>query len=226
MPNPRLLICDSDVLVQHFLPNELRPLQYLKNVYDVQPAIVQEVDVELRWLGHYGNRFVHSLDKSLKAGLIVRLDKDKFQTLLSTAPPGASWGSFQSLGAQYLGFVDRGEAYTHAAGVVLGMPVASDDFRAIEVLQFQMQSLPSPVLRSFDLLGFALERGIMSITDCEKVRTCLQKESRWVPRAFKNASVEEGMRNFRLRLRDASTASSPNLHPPASFSDTLFITRI
>ncbi len=226
MPNPSLLICDSDVVVQFFLANELGPLRGLKRDYGVQPAIVQEVDIELRWLGHYGARFVPQLDKSLKAGLLVQLDKTLFQSLLSAAPPGASWAGFQSLGAQYMGYVDRGEAYSHAAGVVLGLPSASDDFKAIQVLQFQMQSLPSPVLRSFDLLGFALESGLLSIQDCEKVRSCLLKEGRWVHGAFKHASFADGMANFDLRLRDASKATSPAQHLPASFCDALFITRI
>ena len=226
MPNPSLLICDSDVLVQFFLAGELRPLRDLRRLYGVQPAIVQEVDLELRWLGHYGARFVPQLDKSLKAGLLTKLDKTLFQSLLGAAPPGASWTGFQSLGAQYLGYVDKGEAYSHAAGVVLGLPSASDDFRAIRVLQFQMQNLPSPVLRSFDLLGFALESGILSSQDCEQVRSCLLKEGRWVHQAFKHASFADGMANFHLRLRDASKAGSPVPHSPAGFSDPLFITRI
>ena len=226
MPNPSLLICDSDVLVQLFLAGELRPLRDLKSLYGVQPAITQEVDVELRWLGHYGNRFVHQLDKSLKAGLIAQLDKALFQSLLSAASPGASWASFQSLGARYMGFVDKGEAYTHASGVVLHMPTASDDFRAIQVLQFQMQTLPAPVLRSFDLLGFGLESGILSVSDCEKARSNLLKEGRWIPSAFKNASFADGMANFRLRLRDSTKASSPSPQPPTDFSDSLLITRI
>lgn len=226
MPNPSLLICDSDVLVQLFLAAELGPLRDLKSLYGVQPAIVQEVDVELRWVGHYGNRFVPQLDKSLKTGLIARLDKTLFQSLLSAAPPGASWAGFQSLGAQYMGFVDKGEAYTHAAGVVLALPTASDDFRAIQVLQFQMQNLPAPVLRSFDLLGFAFESGTLPMQDCEKARSCLLKESRWVPGAFKHASFADGLSNFRLRLRDASKASPPGPQPPSIFTDPLFITRL
>lgn len=209
-----------------FLANELRPLRDLKNLYGMQPAIVQEVDVELRWLGHYGNRFVPQLDKSLKNGLIARLDKTLFQSLLGNAPPGTSWATFQSLGAQYLGFVDKGEAYTHAAGVVLGLPTASDDFRAIQVLQFQMQNLPCPILRSFDLFGFAHEATILPLQECERVRSCLLKENRWVPAAFKNNSFEKGIANFPLRLRDTSKAPPQGAKTPVTFSDALFVTRI
>lgn len=226
MPNPSLIICDSDVLVQFFLSNELRPLRDLKTLYRVQPAIVQEVDAELRWLGHYGARFVPQLDKSLKNALLVRLDKSQFQSLLATAPPGTSWAGFQSLGAQYCGFVDRGEAYTHAAGVVLGLPTASDDFRAIQVLQYQMQNLPCPVLRSFDLFGFALEAGLLPIQDCENVRSCLIKEHRWIPAALRNASFANGITNLALRLRDSTKAPTTGAQTPTSFSDPLYITRI
>jgi len=224
MPNPSLLICDSDVMVQLFIAAELRPLRELKNLYGIQPAIVQEVDVELRWVGPYGGRFVPQLDKAIKSGLIQRLDKALFQSCISTAPLGASWAAFQSLGAVYLGFVDRGEAYTHAAGVVLGLPTASDDYAAIEVLRYQMQNLPCPILRSFDLLAFALQTGILEIKECENVRSCLLRENRWVPAAFKHKSFAEGMANFRLRLRDTRFASHADPQPPATFSDPLFIT--
>jgi hypothetical protein len=226
MPNPSLLICDSDVIVQLFLANEPRPLKALKSLYGVQPVIVQEVDLELRWLGHYGNRFEYQLEKSLRAGLFSKLDKSRFQSFLSSALPGASWASFQSLGAQYMGFVDKGEAYSHAAGVVLGMPVASDDYSAIQVLQYQMQNLPSPVLRSFDLLAFALEIGALSIQDCEKVRTCLMKERRWVPGVFNNVSFEVGMTRFQVRLRDSAKANISSSAFPTSFSDPLILARI
>src|SRR5712692_6826403 len=167
MANPRLLPCDSDVLVQFFAANELRPLRDLRKLYGIVPVVVQEVEFELRWLGHHKDKFVTQLDKAVKSGLISRLDKTLFQSYLSAAPAGSSWSSYQSLGAQYQGYVDRGEAYTHAAGIVLGTPTASNDYRAIQVLQFQMMNLPSPVLRSFDLLALALEAGTMSVHDCE-----------------------------------------------------------
>src|SRR6266852_495688 len=173
MPNPSLMICDSDALIQFFIANELRPLKDLKSLYGIQPVIVQEVDIELRWPGHHKDRFVPQLDKAVRSGLITRLDKALFQSLVSSAPPGASWSAFQSLGAQYLGYVDKGEAYTHAAGLVLGMPTVSNDFRAIQLLQSQMMNLPAPVLRSFDLLAFALARGTLAIQDCENARSAL-----------------------------------------------------
>ncbi len=173
MPNPRLIVRDSDALIQLFIANQLQPLKDLKKLYGIQPAVVQEVDIELRWLGHYRDRFVPQLDKAVKSGLITRLDKALFQSLVSAAPAGASWSAFQSIGAQYFGYVDKGEAYSHAAGVVLGVQTVSNDFRAIQLLQSQMMNLPAPVLRSFDLLAFALASGTLRIQDCENARSAL-----------------------------------------------------
>ena len=119
MANPPLLLCDSDALAQFFLANEIRPLRFLRESYGVQAAIVQEVDLELRWLRKYKDRFVVQLDKALKANVLRILDPSYFQSLLSAAPIGASWVGFQSLGAQYEGYVQRGVAYTFAAAVTL-----------------------------------------------------------------------------------------------------------
>lgn|ERR1700728_2646275 len=102
MPNPALLICDSDVLVQFFLANEIRPFRQLKDIYGIQPVIVQEVDLELRFVGRHKDKFVHQLEKSLKSEVLRVLDPAYFQSFLSTAPAGTSWAGFQSLGAQYV----------------------------------------------------------------------------------------------------------------------------
>ncbi len=220
------MICDSDALIQFFIANELRPLKDLKAFYGIQPVIVQEVDIELRWLGHHKDRFVPQLDKAVKNGLIIRLDKALFQSLVSSAPPGASWSAFQSLGAQYLGYVDKGEAYTHAAGLVLGMPTVSNDFRAIQLLQSQMMNLPAPVLRSFDLLAFALARGTLAIQDCENARSTLLASGEGVPNVFRHTSFEGGLPNFHCRLRDSTSASATVPPTPANFSDPLFITKV
>jgi hypothetical protein len=226
MPNPRLIICDSDALIQLFTANEIRPLKDLKSLYGIQPVIVHEVDIELRWLGHHKDRFVPQLDKAVKSGLITRLDKGLFQSLVSGAPPGASWGAFQSLGTQYLGYVDKGEAYTHAAGLVLGMPTVSNDFRAIQLLQSQMMNLPVPVLRSFDLLAFALASGTLSIQDCENARSALITSGEGVPGVFRHTSFKGGLPNFTCRLKDSTSASATTPPTPTKFSDTLFVTKI
>ena len=181
MPNPALLICDSDVLVQFFLANEIGPFRQLKDIYGIQVAIVQEVDLELRWLGKHKDKFVHQLDKALKSDVLRVLDPAYFQSFLGTAPVGASWPGFQSLGAQYEGRIHRGEAFTFAAAVTLGLPALSNDFNAIKTLEANLLTLPTPVLRGFDLLAFCYQSGCLDLKVCEGVRSELSKNGEGMP---------------------------------------------
>jgi len=208
MPSPALLLCDTDILLQVFLLNEIRLLKHLKASFAIQPALVMEVDLEVRWnYSRYRDRFVPDLDKALNSGLLCKLDAAKFQTYLSTAPPGASWSNFQALGAQYYGYVQRGEAYTFAAAVSLGMPAVSNDFRAIQTLEAKMLSLPCPVLRCFDLVAFALECGVLELNDCERIRSELLRRKEHVPKVFQNASFEDGLKSFTRRLYRGQAAA-------------------
>ena len=223
MPNPALLVCDSDVLVQYFLANEIRPFRHLKETYGIQAAIVQEVDLELRWLGKHRDKFVHQLDKGLKSEVLRVLDPAYFQSFLGTAPVGASWTGFQSLGAQYEGPVHRGEAYTFAAAVTLGVPALSNDFSAIKTLEANLLALPTPVLRGFDLLAFCYESGCLELKACEGVRSELSKNGEGMPKAFMNASFENGLKNFSPRLRNGA---APTVTSTAAYSATLFIAKL
>ena len=216
-------MCDSDVLVQFFLANEIRPFRQLKDVYGIQVAIVQEVDLELRWLGKHRGKFVHPLEKTLKSDVLRVLDPAYFQSLLGTAPVGASWAGFQSLGAQYEGRIHRGEAYTFAAAVTLGMPALSNDFSAIKTLEANLLTLPTPVLRGFDLLAFCHQGGSLEPKACEDVRSELLKNGEGMPKAFMNASFGDGLKNFSPRLRDG--AASPGT-ATGTYSTTLFITKV
>ncbi len=225
MPNPRLLLCDSDVLVQLFLVDELRPLQKLKQSFGIQATIVLEVELELRWTAKHRARFVPQLDRALKHQTLVKLDPSLFQTHLNESPPGTSWGTFQTLGARNYGHVQRGEAYTFAAASTLCMPAASNDFRALEMLRQQMLSLPTPVLRCFDLLEFARQCGTLTLKECEEIRSGLLRKGEGIPRAFKHASFEDGLNNFTCRLKEG-TAPTSLLTTARAFSDPLYITRI
>ncbi|HEY4054771.1 MAG TPA: hypothetical protein VGL74_13560 [Terriglobales bacterium] len=223
MPNPPLLLCDSDALTQFFLADEIRPLKHLKESYGIQPTIVQEVDIELRWLGRYRDRFVMQLDKTIKSGVLRVLDSVYFQSFLGHAPVGASWTGFQSLGAQYYGYVGRGEAFTFAAGVDLGMPALSNDFSAIKTLEGNFLALPIPVLRSFDLVAFCYENGFLELRACEAVRANLRNEREGLPKPFMHASFEDGLKTFAPRLRDGM----PVIHASAEiYSDPLFVSKI
>ncbi len=226
MPNPPILPFDSDVLIQFFLARELRPLSVLQRSYGIQPVIVTEVDLELRRVGKYKARFarfVPDLDKALRNQLLRILDETLFQSLLSNAPTGASWAAFQSLGSEYYKHVQRGEAYTHAAAITLGLPAVSNDYDAIQTLEAQVLALPTPVLRGFDLLAFCHGTGAMTLRECDDVRQELRRHNEGIPKAFMNASFEDGMKSFTCRLLDGA----PSLQAAAaSYRTPLTIQRI
>lgn len=213
MPNPPLLVCDSDALVQFFLIDDLRPLQALTTTFDIQPTITLEVDLELRWLAKYKSRFVPKLDKALKHGILTKLDQNTFQGYLGAAAAGTSWGSFQALGVRYYGVVQRGEAYTHAAAVSLGMPALSNDGKAVRVLEGQMMSVAVPVLRFFDIIIFAHESGALTTKECEEIRSALFTNGEGLPGPFQNASFINGAKTFPCRLRVGNSTAAPSPEP-------------
>ena len=222
MPNPPLLLCDSDALVQLFIANNLRPLQVLKNTFRIQPSIVLEVDVELRWMKKFKNRFVPQLDKALRNGVLMKLDQAAFQSHLGTATPGTSWGNYQVLGQRYELVVQRGEAYTHAAAVSLGLPAMSNDGKAVVTLIGQMMNVAVPVLRLFDVLVCCHDHGVLDTKECEDIRSELLNEGQGIPGPFLNASFVKGAENFPCRLRTANAASGP-FPQPANHYDPLII---
>jgi len=201
MPNPDIVVIDSDVLVQVFLTKSTGVLSHLKSAFGVQPAVTIEVDNELRWISRYQDRFEPALDKALRHETIVQLDQARFQRQLASAHPGASWSEFQTLGQQYGARVDLGEAYTHAAGLTLQVPTVSNDFRALEVLQANGLATPAPVLRTFDLLVFALETGYLDIRACERIRSELLAAREGIPKTFTNRSFADGLVGFHPRIR-------------------------
>jgi hypothetical protein len=222
MPNPQLLFCDSDALVQLFLSNNLRPLQALKSTFHIQPCIVLEVEIELRWMKKHKNRFVPHLDKALKNGVLTKLDQAAFQSHLNTAIPGTSWASYQALGQRYELVVQRGEAYTHAAAVSLNFPAMSNDGKAVLVLTSQMMSVAIPVLRLFDLLVFCHANGVLDTKECDDIRTELLNNGEGIPGPFLNSSFANGATNFPCRLLMGNASSGP-FPQPANHYDPLVI---
>ena len=214
MANPQFLLLDSDVLIQCFIADELRPLRELKKGYGIQPAIVPEVETEIAWTRNYKDRFDPSLRKAIGNGTVVILDEWTFPThvgttILGAAAAGASYASIQRLGMHYNQRVQTGEAYTFATAVSIRQPAASNDWKAIKTLQEASLDLPSPVLRAYDLIVFAFLVGSLDDPDCERFREALLREkSEFIPQAFRANSFQDGLRNFTPRLLDATLALS------------------
>ncbi|MGH7205968.1 MAG: hypothetical protein ACREI2_07135 [Nitrospiraceae bacterium] len=211
MPNPPLLVCDTDALVQLLLVNELRPFRILKINYGIQPVIVPEVENELRVHRKYRDQIEARLDKALTTGIIVVLDRATIQACLAssesaipTAAAQSTMERIQSLGAEYNVPVDLGEAYTLAAAVVLEVPALSNDRTALNSLNNADLAVPSPVLRTFDVIAFGSQVHLLSEADCELIRKALIREGEWVPKEFRSSSFAAGLPSFCARLLDRS----------------------
>jgi hypothetical protein len=206
MPNPRLLVCDTDALIQLFLTKDstrkLIPLRVLRDFYEIQPVIVEEVEIEIRSSKTFLNQFEADLKKSLTSGTISLLDASAFLKYVPSPHARSVFASYQGLGRQYYRYVDRGEAYTLAAAVTLNEPAMSNDFSALEVLDKQGFALPTPVLRAFDLFTLCYQTGDLVEKECDSARQDLIRFDEGVPRSFRHASFRDGLESFCPRLLD------------------------
>lgn len=107
--------------------------------------------------------------------------------------------------------------------MTLGLPAVSNDFSAIKTLEANLLTLPTPVLRGFDLLAFCYQSGCLELKMCEGIRSELLKHGEGMPRAFMNASFENGLKNFSPRLRDGAGSAATTT---ATYSATLFVVKI
>jgi len=233
MSNPPLLFLDTDVLIQLFLTNTQNILRSLKAEYDISAIIVPEVELEVTYTKKFQSRFDPPLRKAVSTGIITVMDPQSFGSIISNnmalqaSTVGTSYADIQNLGRSYSRRIHRGEAYTHATAVSLGQPVASNDWNAIKVLQLAKIPLPSPVLRTFDLVVFAYESKILSGSDCEKLRQTLYREEEHIPKVFQRSSFKNGLSKFVPRLVESdSQPAGVVVDGNISFDTPLRVTRV
>lgn len=206
MPNPSVLLCDTDALIQLFLTaaqtKNLVPLRTLRDDYGIQPAIVAEVEIELMSHRKHGGKVGPELRKALGKGTLEVLDVGTMSKYVPGHLAKGVFGNYLTLGQQYAKVADRGEAYTLAAAVTLNVPALSNDVSALRALDFNNLAVPSPVLRAFDLLALCLQAGHLTDGECDAARKELVRCGEHVPAAFKNASFGGGMKHFCPRILD------------------------
>ncbi len=211
MSNPRLLLCDTDALIQLFrtpdFTKKLLPLRHLKEEYGIQPAIVEEVENELMWTRKFGSQFAAGLRKALSNGTILLLDSTSFPTYVPPNLAKAVYASYQALGIEQSKYADPGEAYTLAAAMTLSEPAISNDATAIRALEMNGFALPSPVLRLFDILALCCQVGVMTAQECDDTRQELVRLGEHVPRAFQGCSFQAGLKRFCPRMLDGALGS-------------------
>jgi hypothetical protein len=111
-----------------------------------------------------------------------------------------SLADIRELGAEYNLDVETGEAYTHAAAILLDVPSVSNDANAIRILEARGRVLPPTILRSFDLFGFFYLEQYLNERDVEDIRETLRSYNEWLPAPMKNASFKDGLAEMRCRL--------------------------
>lgn len=213
MSNPSYLLFDSDVLIQFFVAGNLKPLQQLKKFYGIQPVVVVEVENELRINKKHKKHIQDNFDRAFTAGTLRVFDETVLRSFLSAESTlldrigSSAWSNIQATGSSYNLLVGTGEAFTHATAVALDLPVASNDMSALIVLERHDHELPSPVLRTFDLISFSYQAGLFSEQECDGIRKALLEAREGLPREFENRSFEDGINSFDCRLHDSSRPS-------------------
>lgn len=205
MGNPRFLFCDTDALFQILQTKQVRLLHKLSSTYSIKSIITPEVEAEL-----HGNRKLRHLSaamtKAIGNGTLNVLDGDLLISHFagSSTTATAVHGAIQQGGAQFSKRVGRGEAYTFAAASTLNMPALSNDMSAIRTLNSHGYDLPSPILRFFDLVTFGHQIGLLTESDCDKIRQELHAHGEGIPKSFDNVSFRSGLTQFCCRLLDGT----------------------
>jgi hypothetical protein len=183
---------------------------------------MNEVDVELRSNRKFGALIKPKLEKALKSGLIKLLSASDLDRLSADESNPVSLADIRELGAEYALDVGKGEAYTHAAGVLLECPTVSNDHNAIQILELKGKKLPPTILRSFDLFEFARSEGYLDTHSAESVLKELKAQGEWMPNELRHSSFDVGIRTIRCRLSTSLDVSSST----ASWKATFFLKRV
>jgi hypothetical protein len=119
--------------------------------------------------------------------------------------------------------VDRGEAFSHAASIVLGVPVATNDTSAVYQLLKSGESIPRPIIRFWDLVVLSYQVGSLDDTLCDRIRQILTKLGERIPPCFTGRSYLDGLPEFYPRLACASHQFVGAGQPQEKFDERLVL---
>lgn len=198
-PNPSLLLIDADALLQFLIAGEMRQFRAIKQSFDIQPAIVEAVEMEIRKSKKFRAKFTKDLQKAIDSETLLVLDTRSLWRFVEV-DANTIYDALQTRGFQYARVLDYGEAYTFAAAVVLRAPVISNDINAIRAAARAKLDLPTYLFRAFDVLILCNHSGLMSDSECDATRKSLIAANEWVPASFQHASFCDGLNRFYPRM--------------------------
>ena len=191
--NPLLLIADTDAILQLVIADCVSLLKLLGTEYGIRATIVEAVKTEL--LLKAERKFA-----PFKKSIHKALDSHTLSVLTSPFLRESGWTDsdravdlITKLGTKYTDFVDRGEAFSYAAANLLKMPILSNDGAAISDLRDNRITVPTTILRAFDIVVFGFQIESRSETECDLVRQKLANSHEYLPECFVHAAFKAGL---------------------------------
>lgn len=198
------LVCDTDALIQLFLSSQGELLKKIKRIYGIRPVITEAVERELFRPGiRNGKQFQPQVQKALDNGALLLLDEHSLGSFTSN-DPHTTYISIQLEGRKNSNHLGLGEAYSHAAGVVLRAPVMSNDMKAIVVADRVGLATAKPTVRACDVFVLFRQIGELSEEDCEDIRKSLRAFNETLPPVFDGHKFADGLQKYYPRLVDAN----------------------
>jgi len=223
--NPRLIVIDSSVLVQVIATDQMGVLRLLRSDYGVQPAIVQAVESEVSYLLNNVARFrgrQEQLRKALGNNTLAIVDRGFLATILDSGVD--AWlRQMEAEGERLYLAVDRGEAFSHAASIALGVPIATNDTSAVYRLLKGGESIPRPIIRFWDLVVLGYQVGSLDDAACDRIRQTLRKLGERIPPCFADRSYIDGLPDFYPRLACAGHQFVGAGQPQEKFDERLVL---
>ncbi len=212
---------DSDALIQVLLAGQQKVFSILHRDFGVSSFIMLEVEIEVRSNRKYASIRIQ-FEEVLKNGSLKIVTAGDLERLSVELPAPVSLGNIREIGRDYAIFADKGESYTHAAGVLLQTPTISNDLNAIRSLEENGKRLPPNILRSYDLFAFLLVEGYIDIRTAERILKTLKNSPReWIPKCLQHSSFENGIGGIGCRLLTSLGTSSSS----TGWSGPFFLTR-
>ena len=200
--NPRILVCDTDALIQLFIANQGELLKRLKRRYGIQPVITEAAEEELTNPKQpKSKQFLAAAQKAIDNGSLVVLEERAMGAFTSN-DPHSTYQSIQLAGQKYNLHIGRGEAFSHAAGMVLRAPVLSNDEKAIRVADRVGLKLAPFTLRAYDLFLLFHQNAELDDGVCENIRKKLASAGEEPPACVRNMSFADGLGRVFPRLVD------------------------
>jgi hypothetical protein len=227
-PKPKVIIFDSSVVLQIIATGQFGILRSLRSDFGVQSAIVPAVESEVLAIVENVAKFRgrrEQFKKALRNKTLSIIDHDLLAPFLGHAAD--SWlRQIDSEGTRLYDSVDRGEAFTHAASMVLNVPVATNDTTAVSKLLRRGEIIPRPLLRFWDLVVFSHQAAWLTANECDALRQFLDKLGERNHPCFTGHSFQDGLPHFYPRLTCSDRPPLGSNVPQERLDERMALTRI